>query len=83
MDHGQLRQDIAGIVAEITEIPVDTVTPDARLVEDLGADSMNALELLAALERRFNIVIDPSRMVELETPATILALVESLVQEQV
>ena len=78
MNHDQLRGEIAAIIAEITEVPVEQVTPDARLVQDLGADSMNALELLAAVEKRFNIVIDPSRLVDFETPAKVTALVSEL-----
>ena len=75
------RQDeIARLVAEILEKPVDMVTPNARFVEDLGADSMNALELLAALERHYSIVIDPSRLVQMDTLAAVTAVIDDLVR---
>jgi acyl carrier protein len=76
----QLQNDIARVIAEITEIAPEKVTPDARFVEDLGADSMNALELLAALEKRYQIVIDPSRLPEMETLGKVTALVSELQQ---
>jgi acyl carrier protein len=82
MNRDELRDQIARVIAEITEIPVEKVTPEARLVEDLGAESMNALELLAALEKRFNIVIDASRMLELETLATSTTLVQELLDKK-
>jgi acyl carrier protein len=36
-------------VAESGEVPLSKVKPDARLIEDLGFDSLRLLQLLAAL----------------------------------
>ncbi|WP_346771130.1 acyl carrier protein [Helicobacter pylori] len=39
------------------EIDVSQVTPEAKLVKDLGADSLDVVELIMALEERFGIEI--------------------------
>ncbi|MFP6041263.1 acyl carrier protein [Helicobacter pylori] len=39
------------------EIDVSQVTPEAKFVKDLGVDSLDIVELIMALEERFNIEI--------------------------
>lgn len=63
------RDQIRTIICEILEIEPDEVTMTSRFAEDHGADSLRAIEILAALERTFNITIDQAelgRMVNLE-----------------
>ncbi|UGY94191.1 acyl carrier protein [Streptomyces gobiensis] len=59
---------IKEIVCEILELEEDEVTPDGLFKEEYGADSLRAIEILAALEKEFGVVIDQaelSRMVNL------------------
>jgi acyl carrier protein len=53
---------IKEIVCDILEIDVDEVTETSLFNEDHGADSLRSIEILAALERRFSIVIDQSEL---------------------
>ncbi len=53
----ELKKELRSLVAEIAEVEQDKVTDDARFVEDLGMDSMMALEILAAIEERYRIQI--------------------------
>ena len=48
MDEQQLEIEIRSIIAEIIEREPDEISPDAKFYEDLGVDSMMALEILAA-----------------------------------
>ena len=56
--------EIRNIVAEITEKDPAELDPDARFVEDLGVDSMMALEMLAAIEKKFKIAIPEEKLAE-------------------
>jgi acyl carrier protein len=63
------RQKINDIVFEILEVEPGEVTPTSLFLEDHGADSLRAIEILAALERQLGIEIEQSelpRMVNLE-----------------
>jgi len=53
----QLEKELRSLVAEVAEVEEDEVTEEARFVEDLGMDSMMALEILAAIEKRYKIQI--------------------------
>ncbi|MFF5428038.1 MULTISPECIES: acyl carrier protein [unclassified Streptomyces] len=63
------RAQIKDLVCDILEIDPAELTPTSLFKEEHGADSLRAIEILAALERTFGITIeqaDMSRMVNLE-----------------
>jgi len=45
------------IIMEQLGVGADQVTPDARFIDDLGADSLDTVELVMALEEEFSIEI--------------------------
>ena len=45
------------IIAKELEVDVKQVTPEAKFIEDLGADSLDIVELVMALEEEFGIDI--------------------------
>ncbi len=61
-----LVSEIKAIIAEITEIEPEKITPEAAFVEDLGMDSMMALEILAAIEKKYNIQIPEEKLMQLK-----------------
>lgn len=52
-----LEKRIRGVVARQLGVEVSEVVPDASLQEDLGADSLELVELLMALEDEFDIEV--------------------------
>lgn len=52
-----LEQELKGLIAEIMEVEPDEVTPEANFVENLGMDSMTALEIMASIEKKYRIRI--------------------------
>ena len=45
------------IIAKNLEVSVDQLAPEAKFIEDLGADSLDTVELVMALEEEFGIDI--------------------------
>ncbi len=45
------------IIAEKLSVDIDEVVPDASFVDDLGADSLDLVELIMSMEEEFNIDI--------------------------
>ena len=50
-------EKVKEIIVETLSCDADKVTPDARLAEDLEADSLAAVELSMALEEEFGVTI--------------------------
>lgn len=55
------------------------LTSDAKIVDDLGADSLEQVELLMAVEDEFGIEISPDAWAKVQTFGEIVTLVEGLV----
>ena len=52
-----VEERVKKIIAEQLGVEEDEVTPEASFVEDLGADSLDTVELVMALEEKFSIEI--------------------------
>ena len=45
-----MLEKIQSMLAEALDLPIEKVTADAKIVDDLGADSLDVVELLSQLE---------------------------------
>jgi acyl carrier protein len=55
MTDDQIRQKIVDTVAEEFELEQDQLTPEATLYDDLGLDSLDAVDLVVAMEKAFGV----------------------------
>jgi acyl carrier protein len=69
----RLEQQILDLVA--VQLGADAVQPGDRLVEELGAESADVLNLVATLEDRYEIEIEEEEIPELRTVADVCDLV--------
>jgi acyl carrier protein len=58
---------VVKIIANQLQIDENQVTPDASFMDDLGADSLDTVELIMALEEEFDIEIPDSDAEEIRT----------------
>ena len=65
MDSKVLEKDLREIIATIIEIDPENITLEANFVEDLGMDSMMALEILAGIEKKFKIQVPEEKLNQL------------------
>ncbi len=78
VDAAQMKQEVKKLISEITEVPFDELKDDAKFVEDLGIDSMMALEIVASLEKKYKITIPEDKIPTVTSLASVYALLESL-----
>ena len=50
-------EKLKGIIAEVLNVDVGEITMDTTFVDDLGADSLDIFEIIAAIEEQFDIEI--------------------------
>ena len=68
------------MLADALDLPLEKVTPDAKIVDDRGADSLDVVELLSQLEDEFGIIIPDDEVENLVTVADVAAQLEQLVK---
>ncbi|RKY98669.1 MAG: acyl carrier protein [Candidatus Hydrothermota bacterium] len=52
-----IMKELKGIIIEKLSVTEDQITEGARFQEDLGADSLDVVELVMAIEEKFNIEV--------------------------
>jgi acyl carrier protein len=57
MDMKQLEEKVKDIIVEELGVEQEKLTPEASFMEDLGADSLDTVELVMAFEKEFDIDI--------------------------
>ena len=62
-----MLEKIQEMLAEALNLPLEKVTPDAKIVDDLGADSLDVVELLSQLEDEYGIIIPDEDVEKLVT----------------
>ncbi len=67
MNKEEILVKVKGVVAEKLNVGEDQVTTDAKFVEDLGADSLDQVELIMALEDEFDLKIPEEEAEKLST----------------
>ncbi len=68
---------VAGLIANQLKAEAAKVTRDARLVEDLGADSANVMVLIMDIEDQFNITVEDSAITTLKTVGDVADYVQA------
>ena len=67
---------IKEMIASQLAIPVEQVTEEKEIVKDLGADSLDIVEMLMTLEEEYNITIPEEETVDIKTVGDIVAYIE-------
>ncbi|MFW6319002.1 MAG: acyl carrier protein [Bacillota bacterium] len=71
-------EKIKGIIADELGIEEDSIELDSDLTDDLGADSLDAVELIMAIEEEFDIEIDDTAAQKIKTVQDIVDYLEEV-----
>jgi len=70
-----VAQRVVALLTQRLGISPEMVTPSAELGEDLGVDSVDAVEFALALEREFNVALPDEIIAEVRTVQDVVDLV--------
>jgi acyl carrier protein len=71
-----LDQRVKDIIVEQLGVKPDQVTPEAKFIEDLGADSLDTVELVMALEEEFGIEVPDEQAEKLQSVGDVIKYIE-------
>lgn len=76
MSEKSIEQRVKDIIVEQLGVKPDQVTPEAKFIEDLGADSLDTVELVMALEEEFGNEIPDEQAEKLQSVGDVIKYVE-------
>lgn len=82
MEKASVQERVRSVVAALLKIPEAKVTPSVHFVRDLGMESVQSLELIAAFEEEFDIDIDESEVAGIFTIEAASKWIDEIVHKQ-
>jgi acyl carrier protein len=71
-----IEQRVKDIIVEQLGVKPEQVTPEAKFIEDLGADSLDTVELVMALEEEFGIEVPDEQAEKLQSVGDVMKYIE-------
>jgi acyl carrier protein len=75
-EENSIETKIKQIIEEQLSVKPEQVTPEAKFIEDLGADSLDTVELVMALEEEFGQEIPDEDAEKLTTVGAVIEYIE-------
>jgi acyl carrier protein len=75
-----IEQRVKKIIVEQLGVKEDQVSPEAKFIEDLGADSLDTVELVMALEEEFGNEIPDEEAEKLQSVGDVIKYIEDMQQ---
>ena len=78
MSDNSIEEKVRSIIVDQLGVESDKVTADAKFIEDLGADSLDTVELVMAFEENFDIEVPDEEAEILQSVADVVAYIEKV-----
>ena len=78
MSDNSIVEKVRSIIVDQLGVESDKVTADAKFIEDLGADSLDTVELVMAFEENFDIEVPDEEAEKLQSVADVVAYIEKV-----
>ena len=72
-----IESQVIDVIVEQLGVDREKVTSDAKFIEDLGADSLDTVELVMTFEEKFSVEVSDEDAEKLKSVADVVAYIES------
>ncbi|MBO4723296.1 MAG: acyl carrier protein [Muribaculaceae bacterium] len=73
----EIQERVTAIIVERLGVSESQVTPEATFAQDLGADSLDTVELIMDLEKEFDITIPDAETEKIQTVGDAVSFIEA------
>ena len=74
-------EKVRDIIAEQFDVDADEVNAESSIIDDLGADSLDVVDLISSVEDEFDVQIPDEKVEGIKTVGDIVAFIESFTSE--
>jgi acyl carrier protein len=74
---GEIAERVKSIIVEQLGVSMDEVNPEASFIDDLGADSLDIVELIMALEEEYDMEIPDEDAEKIQTVKDVISYIET------
>ncbi|EKF49236.1 acyl carrier protein, partial [Thermosipho africanus H17ap60334] len=82
MERAELFRQVSKILAEKLNIPIEDIDESSNIIDDLGADSLDVVDLVMILEDEYGIRIEDDELENISTVEDVINIIESKLKVQ-
>ena len=81
-EQASVEERVKSVVANILKVDASEIKLESRLVDDLGAESIQSMELVAAFEEEFDIEMDEDEALSVQSVGAAVDYISKVLAEQ-
>ena len=78
--NNNFEEEVKNLVSEIVEVPVEKLTPEIDFFSDLNIDSLKAIEIVAAFEKKYRLIVPEKDIPNIRNIGQIVEYTKNLVK---
>ena len=82
MSDNTIETEVISIIADVSGFEVEEINPNSKLADDLEIDSIKAIEIVVALEKKYKISVRDDDVPKITTVHETTELVSRLLQQE-
>ncbi len=75
-----VEKRVKDVTSKVLKVDIGRITNDMRFVEDLGAESIQSVELVASFEEEFDIEMDEEEALDVKSVGTAIEFISKMVE---
>lgn len=77
MNNNDVQERVKKVISRVLKLDASEISDEANFIFDLGADSMQSLELVAAFEEEFDIEMDEDKALDVQSVSDAVSFISS------
>ncbi len=77
MNNNEVQERVKKVISRVLKVNESEISDDANFIFDLGADSMQSLELVAAFEEEFEIEMDEDKALDVQSVSDAVSFIKN------
>ncbi|MFO7959211.1 MAG: acyl carrier protein [Candidatus Brocadiia bacterium] len=82
VDRDEVLERVCEVVSDVLGVRIADITPGSRFIEDLGAESIQSVELVAAFEEEFDIEMDEDAALQVQSVGGAVDFIAEYIEEE-